>query len=70
MTIPSAEQIYGQHIACFSLSLYELDRIASHLMMIHPFIYEQNIALKVATQNLYSMAQGNTPPNKILFEYY
>lgn len=39
-------------------------------MMIHPYIYEQQIALKVATQNLYSMAQGNTPVNKVLFEYY
>ena len=39
-------------------------------MMIHPYIYEQQIALKVTTQNLYSMAQGNTPVNKVLFEYY
>jgi hypothetical protein len=70
MTIPNSEQIYGQHIGCFSLSLYELNNIAGHLLMIHPFVYEAQVTLRAGTQNLYDMANGNLPVVKELFQYY
>jgi hypothetical protein len=39
-------------------------------MLIHPFVYEEQVTLRVATQNLYDMAQGKTSTNKELFEFY
>jgi hypothetical protein len=39
-------------------------------MLIHPFVYEYQVTLRVTTQNLYDMAQGKTSTNKDLFEFY
>lgn len=70
ITIPKAEQIYGQHIACFSLSLEELNDIAQQLAIIKPFIYEVQMPLRAGNEHIHDMASGNTPVNKELFKFY
>jgi len=38
--ISPSQQIYGQHMSCFSLSLSELDKLATNLLITRPYIYE------------------------------
>jgi hypothetical protein len=42
-TIAAAENVYGQDIVCMTLTLRELDYIASHLLITWPFVYEGRV---------------------------
>ena len=37
--ISPSQNVYGQHIACFSLSLHELNEVALRLLLTWPFVY-------------------------------
>jgi hypothetical protein len=58
MSINSAENIYGQHIMCLSLTLSMIDSIALKLMIIKPNKYHSTITSTASTTNLYNLAIG------------
>lgn len=70
MTIAKAEQVYGQSLACFSLSLYELNNIALNLQGIHPYIYESMVTSGAVNQYLNDLARGVVTTLKDQFRYY
>lgn len=57
-TIGKSQQVYGQHIACFSLSLYELNNIALNLQVTRPYIYETMVTTGAPIQHIYDLAHG------------
>lgn len=65
--ISPSEQIYGQHLSCFSLTLDELDTIAANLLIIKPYIYEGAVEDSALTQHLYKLSQGNVLSSNELF---
>lgn len=69
-TIAPSENVYGQDLVCMSLTLRELDYIASHLLITWPFIYETKVSNSTATQSLYKLAKSNFPTSSNKFEYY
>ncbi len=70
MTIAKSEQIYGQHLACFSLSLYELNNIAFNLQGIRPFIYEAVVTTSAINQYIIDLAHGVVKTISDQFKYY
>ncbi len=70
MTIGKSEQIYGQHLACFSLSLYELNNIAFNLQGIRPFIYEAVVTTSAINQYIIDLARGVVKSLQDQFKYY
>jgi len=70
MTIGKSEQVYGQHLACFSLSLYELNNIAYNLQGIRPFIYESLVTISSVNQYLNDLARGVVTSLKDQFKFY
>lgn len=70
MTIGNSQQVYGQHLACFSMSLYELNNIAYDLQGIHPFIYESVVTSGSVNQYVNDLARGIVTTLKDQFKYY
>lgn len=70
MTINGSQQVYGQHLACFSLSLYELNNIAYDLQGIRPFIYESVVTAGSVNQYINDLAHGVVTTLKDQFKYY
>ena len=58
LTIAPAENYYGQDLFCVSMSINELDKLASRLMTTHLYVYYSNIIDGSATHNLYQLGKG------------
>ena len=56
ITIAPAENYYGQHLLCVSMSLNELNKLAYRLLITRPYIYESNIKNTTATAYLADLA--------------
>lgn len=69
-TIAAAENVYGQDLVCMSLTLRELDYIASHLIITWPFVYEARVTNTTTTQSLFKLAKSNFPTSANKFEFY
>ena len=63
-TISPAENYYGQNLFCLSMSLSELDKLASKLMTTHVYVYYSSVKDGSATHNLYQLGKGvDTTPS-------
>jgi hypothetical protein len=60
--------VYGQHLTCFSLTLNELEILASNLLLIKPYVYEGQVENIAKTQNLYRLANSATLASQQLFQ--
>jgi hypothetical protein len=67
-TIGASQNIYGQSLLCMSLTLRELDYIASHLLITWPFVYESSVTNTATTQSLYKLSKSNFPQSSNKFE--
>ena len=67
-TIGASQNVYGQSLLCMSLTLRELDYIASNLLITWPFVYESSVTKTATTQSLYKLSKSNFPQSSNKFE--
>lgn len=62
-TVAPSQNIYGQNMACFSLTLKEMDDIAQFMLITMPFVYGGTVTDTSATRNLYKLATSHFVAN-------
>ena len=66
-TIASSQNIYGQSMACFSMTLKELDDIAQMMLITYPFMYGSSVTDTSATRNIYKLSTSQFIASTIPF---
>lgn len=68
ITIGTSQNYYGQNLFCISLSLAELNKMASRLLITRPYVYESNINNSSETSYLADLAASRSQKVTALFE--